>query len=684
MGTQPTNAGIDFQNRISALFVLSMKFDIKVNTFLSIPCQELLSNITFESSDSIDDLVLTTSNSKKIYLQMKRNINLSIDSSSEFYKVCKQFLNQYLEENYSDIGYVLITSNTSSNNISDVLKKILDSIRSSNSLITKEYNKSELAIINKVIDIFKNLYLNIVKKEISEQELLSILKKFYIDCFDIESNQPYEKFIKIMLHNKFSVDSELIWNYLISLSLSFASSRKTITKEYLDNLLSEYLTKSKDYLSKTNFQKIVFNKENPILEVSHDYILISSEENPKYFTCKNKILLLEFFRFTKDQKSIIKYIFPDKISLHDKYLFKIMFRSATFEGIDRFFSKHNSDNKTLIHMILNKEDSRDSSKERILENYLHNIIKTKTNSTCLNCGESIFEKEGFIIELNDSEVENNIGLIHRKCLIPTNRVIGLSLINLDNKYSYLKNFDINLWLDLIKDGQYFFNGASIFKNEHKIALVDTSFSEKQDYMLKIYLEDNSIRYLMKHGCIDRVSYIEGQKFVDLINSNIKTGKKIKNPICYSSKSFVFGSYNSLLENIGTSEEFIECTHSELVKYNHSVALLRNDCQNPNNYYTPLIYLTIDSIPITLSNSFPLFNNPFDIMEYLNSWKFLDEFSHNIIDNFSINIIKNDDEFRLRLLELEKDNLVAAANIKIGKNEQVISSTVFQLQSNFSM
>ena len=101
MGLQATNAGIDFQQRVSAYMMILMEFDMDISLALQVNKSNTIKEINFEDCESIDDLVITLDSGKKIYFQMKRTISLSDDSESEFFGVCEQFVNQFLKHEYS-------------------------------------------------------------------------------------------------------------------------------------------------------------------------------------------------------------------------------------------------------------------------------------------------------------------------------------------------------------------------------------------------------------------------------------------------------------------------------------------------------------------------------------------------------------------------------------------------------
>lgn len=107
MGLQATNAGIDFQQRVSAYMMILMEFDMDISLALQLNRNDKIKGLNFEACNNIDDLVITLDSRKKVYFQMKRTISLSDSPDSEFYGVCEQFVKQYLKQDENDIAYLL-------------------------------------------------------------------------------------------------------------------------------------------------------------------------------------------------------------------------------------------------------------------------------------------------------------------------------------------------------------------------------------------------------------------------------------------------------------------------------------------------------------------------------------------------------------------------------------------------
>lgn len=231
MGLQATNAGIDFQQRVSAYMMLLMEFDMDISLALQLNRNGKIAGLNFEAFESIDDLVITLDSEKKIYFQMKRTISLSDSATSEFYGVCEQFVKQYLKQNKNDIAYIIATRSESSKAITVKLKRILDGIRLANNLqVIKDLNQEERNVFDKICDNIKRIYQDLKKEDITEECLLNILLRTFVEIFDIENGEEYEKSIKLILFNLISVDVELFWRTLISKAVEYGANRRYLSK----------------------------------------------------------------------------------------------------------------------------------------------------------------------------------------------------------------------------------------------------------------------------------------------------------------------------------------------------------------------------------------------------------------------------------------------------------------------
>ncbi|MCS4469666.1 hypothetical protein JTS96_19470 [Clostridium botulinum] len=134
-------------------------------------------------------------------------------------------------------------------------------------------------------------------------------------------------------------------------------------------------------------------------------------------------------------------------------------------------------------------------------------LNEKSNCLCSNYGKAIFQEDSLLIEIDNDNCEADIGIIHKECLIPVNRVLGIAKMPSDREYKFLKNFDINLWIKQIKDGQFCYNGAKILNQSVNPLVVETDTNNLVlgSYCVKTLLEDGTYKFATRRGNIDRYS-----------------------------------------------------------------------------------------------------------------------------------------------------------------------------------
>ena len=242
-----TNAGINYQQRISATFLLTCLFKTEISLFLNDEKfnNRIIQTIQLEGIDKIDDLSITLDNQEKIYCQIKRKVNLSDSKESDFYKTINQFIQQYLNNNSKE-NYFLFTTSYSSSKITRELKKIMNSIRLNDFAFTENpLNKSEQESLKKYEKVVKRIFKIYTKKEMTEDQFISFSKKVFIDSFDIELNSSIEKSVLLLISMNSIVSPSLLWEMMISKCLNFASQRLIVNYENLYDIYKEYLIISK-------------------------------------------------------------------------------------------------------------------------------------------------------------------------------------------------------------------------------------------------------------------------------------------------------------------------------------------------------------------------------------------------------------------------------------------------------
>lgn len=459
MGLQATNAGIDFQQRVAAYMMILMEFDMDISLVLQLNSNDIIKGLNFEACESIDDLVITLDSGKKIYFQMKRTISLSDGADSEFYGVCEQFVKQYLKQNEDDIAYILATRSETSKYITIKLKRILDGIRLAGNLqIVNELNQEERKIYDKMCNNIKTIYKDIKKLDISDKDLLNIFLRIYVELFDIESGEEYEKTIKMILFKLVGVDVELFWRTLISKAVEYGANRRYLSKENLKEQCKPYLKENKEANSEFTepFFKKSWKEGFRDIQVQIDYVIaVPTKETKEAMKLENEtVFVFELYRFDDSKKKeSLKYVSPDRMKWKGGFEFEVWFRCATQERCHNYIEhelaeKIGDSYEVVIWPIKEHLDCTDV--ELLHKDVLLKSLNNQKDCICANCGKAIFDNKSYLIEIDNEEYSDTVGMVHHNCIRPVDRIIGELIMPKIEDYSYLKHFDISSWAKLIK------------------------------------------------------------------------------------------------------------------------------------------------------------------------------------------------------------------------------------------
>jgi hypothetical protein len=291
-GGAATNTGIDFQQRLASFFMIHMLMDIHSLRGIGIEGEFVISEISFEASEDVDDIVLTT-NSGTLFFQAKRNISLSDKANSEFQKTINQFIAQHLKDDNSSDRYILATTSIASSKIRQELRKITESIRLNDINFEKNpLSKSEKFVFSKIKTCICKYYEKASECKISDDVIFSILRKIYIVVADIQQGSPLEGAVLTLLASKSRVNPELVWSASITVAISLASKRQSINKYGLENKLG-HLFRKQTPKEKKEIEREFFNIQysNGGISSGKDVLLIES------FVEDCDLLIVELIRF---------------------------------------------------------------------------------------------------------------------------------------------------------------------------------------------------------------------------------------------------------------------------------------------------------------------------------------------------------------------------------------------------
>ncbi|QAT43565.1 hypothetical protein [Aminipila luticellarii] len=680
MGLQATNAGIDFQQRVSAFMMILMEFEIDTSKILGINnADEKIVKIDFEACECIDDLVLILESGKKIFFQMKRNITLSDDSRSEFYKVCKQFVSQSIKNRTSDLAYILMTRSEASGAVVHKLRRVLDGVRLSRNFdFISSLNTDEKGAFDKFCSNLKEIYKDQTGDDISEQGLLSLCMKTYVETLDLEKGEAFEKTIFLMLHGKLQIAPIIFWEGLIARAVDYGAKRRSVSVESLKEFFDDYKAKPESEEKISSLDAISeWKRELNEGDVRFDNVVCRpNDKTQKDFNMTpNTILVVELYRFEKSEKRDYKYVSPNMLYLQNGMELEVLFRSSTQSRCEEFLSTFNLDETPEIVVIpANKGEMKNTAAETMHKSLiLKSFEENSKNNKCINCGKAITDKNAYLIEIDNSEASCIAGLVHKDCPRPIDRIIGESILKISDEMLGLNKFDINKWIELSKNGKTVWESMKSINTSGKVMVVnDFDIFEDGNYCICNVLDNGDKHYITKRGKIERFGNKNAEKWLNILKDQMDKANKAGESLGYSSESMSFCSDKQCIINFN-SEKFLKIIDSRIEPYNRIIASIYNDSFT---FYAPLMYFSVDGEPLILNNDiFPLISNPFLVSKCIDSWK-----QHgNEINDFEICIIENDNEFILKISRLISQRIRPVVDCVLTSNKDIPLGTPIFLE-----
>lgn len=635
-----TNAGIDYQQRVGAWFLVSQYTDFNISKTIDIDKDLIIESIHFETIDFIDDLRIDCKEIT-VYCQVKRKVpTLSTSSKSDFNKSLKQFINSFINQYSLNNIYVLITTSESTSKLNNDLKKILASIRLNDTNFQENpLNKSEENTFKTFRTQFYLLYKEIKGLETDEASFIKFCKQVFISIIDLEEGSSNINAALMLLKSKNFPNPELIWKLLVSNCLTFAAQRQSVNKKYIDGLLNQY--------SSTN-DKEANQDINSDFSCGKDILFIES------FVENVDFLIVELFRF--DDVGLPKQTYRDnKLIIENKdetIEWNIIFRCSTTSGMMRYLDENMNlyENKTIAtleahpdieyvedlpHVIAYKEKNKAILSE--------NIKKWE----CLHCGMSISSEDAYLVEIDEYGLKHSLGPIHKDCHRNLDRVLGITGLKEPLAKSKLKNFDYKKWISLIIKGQGQINAIKSMHYGNKRPIVSYNFEREINegaYCIRVTHEDKTYSYLYSGHEIERYHKNEGEHMVEYLKSELYNSNKQKDPIYSTNINYNRGRYSELVKRKKPKEKLIKVIQYELIRYS---AMLSKINETIEHDYAPvcLLYDKKTQELIHFSDIIAIITDPLKFESFYENWTQ----AGFEIDECELRIIENDKDFGLHLL-----------------------------------
>lgn len=629
-------AGVGFQERVAALAMAHILVGSDDLAALSLSGSFKLLSIHLETALAIDDVVLV-GDQFRVLIQAKRTVSLSESTTSDFSTALAQFVKHHQNGSRAGDRYALATTLRSSDRVIYDLRKLTEAVRlNSQSLETDPLTEAEREVLRKTRRLISH-HLGLTNDGVvTEAKVDEILRCIWILPLDVESGGRDEALAFALLKSRSIVDPALIWNALLELSSTLARRRGSVDQAGIHERLGHLVKPAGE-------KKVVeddFRQEVQLMKsvATGMEVLILDQ-----FQGMEGITVAAFYRFAKDgrQRLVFKKdmcIFPNG-SAH-----KVLFRSATVEGTNRYFETNRSamtSRKVTLVPYSGKDDPNESSWAKAHRDLLDRHLKRNGHLLqCLVCGDPVSENKALIAELDEDGADLSAGYVHLRCHRPSLRVLGEIQSDQFVKFAFLKDFDYESWILANKSGASSISQNLFSEGVHVVAWNAVGTSTKRgNWCIRIDLQDGGACYVHERTKVVRLGQVEAQEHAVELTSSFKVATDARNPWCYTSDRSLFGNYSLIASRLKPGQRLLKCIKAEAVPFSAAIDVAYS---SKGNHYAPIVVLIEleTGRPINIRNTVPLITNPFDLPTYLSNWSE----AGFAVQPYAVSILANDQEF----------------------------------------
>ncbi len=176
-----------------------------------------------------------------------------------------------------------------------------------------------------------------------------------------------------------------------------------------------------------------------------------------------------------------------------------------------------------------------------------------------------------------------------------------------------EGFDVTTWIHALKRGQGLMNSLQSGTQvpEHQMIIGWSSDSEYDpDYRccVRFALSGGADMYAYERGKILRLSKAQAEAMAREFAEHMHRQKELKDPYCFTSKTFSFGARSHLLPIKAKDEDILEILSVEAAPYTDLLSKIFDSCEN---YYAPLALVrdAASEVPLCVCGLVLLLSNP---------------------------------------------------------------------------
>ncbi|MDP9227284.1 MAG: hypothetical protein M3P18_26245 [Actinomycetota bacterium] len=622
-----------------------MATDVEVLRFLWREAKdEPVSEVRFETADSVDDLVIVTGGSRFL-VQAKRSLSFSTSQDSDFVSVTNQFVDQFVREPEANDVYVLATSLDASRTIRVDLQKLTEAARLNElGLTANPLTGPEEDLLEKTRALLSSRFVEQAGRAMTIEERDELFRRIHVAVLDIESGGNLESAIRTIIASQFAVDPEAIWASLIALALSLAKERLSIDRQGLGERLDRFLKPPPGVRGVSVPEAVMVKVASPV-SAGREVVLAQDAEN--------RLVLVELIRFTKDGSRRVRFA-DGQLVFPDGRRWRVLRRASTFLGMERLLASEPSriEGRDVTIVPMKSDDDPEVSPWAEAHAFLCKqwLEGREPMLECIQCGRPISETSPLLVEVDEEGLENEVGLTHTACLRPAHRVLGRGSIE---GPPLPPDFDHRAWIETRPTGQGAFNGMSPLL-QGRIVTIGWEPGRLQlatgNWGVTYQLEDGSMRYVHKRGRVPRLTKSEAEEQTRFFNDMLATAEEANDPFCGSSTTGAFGTYSVLLRTEPRAQllKVVSAEPRELTR----ATLIAND--EVENFYAPLLGLVkVDTgRPFALNGAYVLLTDPLRFPDNIGNWQNAGQ----TVPELHTIVLRSDDQFDSFVVNAFRDSM----------------------------
>ncbi|MGJ1323139.1 hypothetical protein ACR780_10635 [Sphingobacterium faecium] len=666
-GGSATNSGIDYQQRVAALFQIILYGQFEISQVLNENFSVTIKSLHFETADAVDDLKLLCDKDQTLYLQIKRSISFSDLPESEFIKSLDQFIEQHSLGGFNK-NYVLVTSSDSSRRLTGELRKILTSIRLNDSTFKlNPLNKSEQEVYDKFQAAFISRSILLTGNRADDRNFVEFAKRVYIEVMDVEAGMSLERSAKLLLIGLVQ-NPDLVWALLIKNSLVYAANRASVNTKALTNILNNYQVCKNQFMDQDEFEAIL-----------RDAVILNGE-----YSCNKEVLILESGEGDKNEIMEIAR-FSDACSkqlsfsnnqvkfTNDSEPLTLIYRGSSAIGLSRFVEQNPKalGDKPLLIFDSPAIESVNQECIKLYNEYVDQLSKeNRSIGNCLHCGKPVGKSENLLIEIDDDDTTSAVGACHLACRRPMDRVLGTARIENNLSSPYLDDFDFNQWVLLSLKGGIIFDVTQGLQRKAGIAWSGFQYQGNGDFCVKFQMEDGTKRFAFHRGKIERMTEQEAKEHVLRFKVQMEKQKAENDPLGFTTKNRQYGVYSRLLLGIGQDDEFVAINDAVAVRFSQQEAKLHD---TGRMYYAPLCYAAEkhSGAVFNIGNMTPVISDPRMMDSLAKSW----QRAGVDVEDLTLRILSSDNEVDIFFAQIFADKMTLILNPLLDQNAKLVSGFI---------